>query len=307
MRAAVLLIAVAACGGSKAPPTPSGPPAALQATAAPGDVVVATVNGRPVWGSCVAAQAAREHVTREVANRECIDFELMAQLAEQRHLASAPEVVEATRAALVNRVVALEYELGYTQPQDFGAAWNDFVKKKHAISHLRHGEYRASTYVRVPVAAAPPADDPAAHALADKIAGAAANERGMLGVNLVELAQTITGSKLETCKKESKAPCTQDVPLYLREGLETPYADALWAIPEVGRSAGPIRSSYGWDVIVWTDVQPAANPTDEQITAAVLPLIKPWFFATWVNKIEHDLGVHVVFHHDLDKLLEASP
>jgi hypothetical protein len=307
MRASVLAIAAAACGGSKAPPKPAGPPAALQATPAPGDVAVAQVNGRAVWASCVVAQAAREHVTRDVALRECIDFELMAQQAEQRGLARDPEAIEATQAALVNRVVTLEYELGYMQPQDFGGAWNDFVKKKHAVSHLRHGEYRASTYVRVPVAAKPPADDPAAHALADKIAAAAAGERGMLGTHLVELAAGVTGTKLDNCKKESTTPCFQDVPLFLRDALEPPYADALWAIPGIGRSTGPVRSSYGWDVIVWTDVQPAANPTDDEITAAILPLIKPWYFATWVSKLEHELGIHVAFNQDADKLLEASP
>ena len=80
-----LVVFAVACSGSKAPPppTPSGPAASLTATAAHDDVQVATVNGRPVRGSCVTEQAARG-ATRDDALKQCIDFELMAQVAEAR-------------------------------------------------------------------------------------------------------------------------------------------------------------------------------------------------------------------------------
>jgi hypothetical protein len=56
----------------------------MQPAAAADDVVVALAAGRPVYGSCVAAQAERGHLSRDAALRECIDFELMAQEAERR-------------------------------------------------------------------------------------------------------------------------------------------------------------------------------------------------------------------------------
>ncbi|HZJ62609.1 MAG TPA: hypothetical protein VFD36_03745, partial [Kofleriaceae bacterium] len=58
MRATVLL-AIAACGGSSNPP-PAPPATTVIATPrlTGDDVEVARVNGRPVWSSCVATQAA---------------------------------------------------------------------------------------------------------------------------------------------------------------------------------------------------------------------------------------------------------
>jgi len=69
MRARVILLG---CVAAASPP------------AGPGDAVVATVGGRPVWASCVAAQAARGTRTRRAALGECVDFELLAQAAEAR-------------------------------------------------------------------------------------------------------------------------------------------------------------------------------------------------------------------------------
>src|SRR5687768_16245068 len=98
----LLVTLLAACGGSTAPPpAPSGPPAAFQPTPAPDDMQVATVNGKPVWGSCVAAQASRG-VSKQMALQQCIDFELLAQAAEARGFATDPDVHVETREALVN-------------------------------------------------------------------------------------------------------------------------------------------------------------------------------------------------------------
>src|SRR4051812_6195816 len=103
-------VASACSTSAQAPPMPVGPPAPLVAPSrGADDVVVATVDGRPVWGSCVTVQATHAH-TKEVALEECIEFELMAQAAEKRGLATDPDVVDATRTALVNQLVAQAYE-----------------------------------------------------------------------------------------------------------------------------------------------------------------------------------------------------
>src|SRR5439155_20343050 len=108
MRQLVLVsfgLGLVACGSSKAPPppTPTGPPAAWLPTTAPDDVQVATVNGKPVWGSCVTAQAA--HATsKQDALKQCIDFELLAQEANAHGIATDPDVALATRTALVSQV-----------------------------------------------------------------------------------------------------------------------------------------------------------------------------------------------------------
>jgi hypothetical protein len=278
----------------------------MQATPAADDIQVALVNGKPIWGSCVAAQAAREDATRDQALRQCIDFELLAQQAEARGLARDAEVIDRTRTALVSELVASAYERGFTKPGDFGAAWDDFVKKRKILHRLKHPEYRASTHVLVPVARnAPPEADAAAHALADQIAAAAADERGMLAPHFLALAEHATA--LQPCKVGIQVPCYEQLQLFLRGALEAPYADALWAIPEIGRTAGPVRTSFGWDVMLWTDVQPAANPSAEELTAGILAEIKPFYFAHWVEQLGHDLGLHTAIDPQVDRLLEASP
>jgi hypothetical protein len=292
---------VAACGSSAPSATTSGPPAAMQATPAAGDIEIARVNGQPVWGSCVAAQAAGGRVTRDQAVRDCIDFELMAQAAEHRGLARDPEVIEQTRTALVDRVVAVSYELGYRKPEDFGDAWDEFVKKRKMVGRLKHPEYRASVHVLVPVPAG--GDDTAAHALAAHIAAATADERGMLEPHFLASVRTVT--PIVPCATGITVPCWERLAPFLPFALEAPFSDALWKIPEIGRTAGPVRSSFGWHVILWTDSVPATDPTPDQITASILAEIKPWYFARWVLAIGKQLGVQAEIAPDVDAQLEA--
>ena len=151
MRATVLFVFVlglaCACGSSTPPKqaATSGPPAPLTATpASPSDVVVATVNGKPVYGSCVTIQAARG-ATKQQALEECISFELLAQAAER--YATDPEVVSETKTALVSQFIAREYEDKYTSPKDFGPAWNRFVELNKL--KVEHSEARGSAYLRI--------------------------------------------------------------------------------------------------------------------------------------------------------------
>jgi hypothetical protein len=295
MRTLALLIAFAACGGSSAP-TPaasSGPPASLVATgAADGDVQVATVNGRPVWGSCVTAQATGGK-SREDALRECVDFELMAQAAEARGLATDHEVVQATHTALVSQLVAYDYEAKYTKPGDFGAIYDQLVAKN--LARADHDEYRASAYVRIDVPkGATPAQDEAAHALMTEVAAATANERGLLPQHLKDIAEKVVGIRA----KVSFAV----VGPYLPRGLDPSYSQALFALPEIGRTAGPVRTSWGWDVILWSDVVPAVHPTPEQLAEKMLPDVKRSYFTYWVNTIASRLGVKITI---FDKNLPA--
>ena len=106
MRLAALALCAAACGSSSPPAQPAGPPAQLVAApAGASDGVVAHVNGRPVYGSCVSAQAAAHKLDAKGALRECIDFELLAQAAEAKGLALDHDVAYATKTSLVSRVL----------------------------------------------------------------------------------------------------------------------------------------------------------------------------------------------------------
>lgn len=320
MRAA--LVFAAACGGAAAPPqTPNGPPAStIAAPASPDDAVVATVSGRPVYGSCVAAQAAAHHLTARAALDQCIAFELLAREAEARGLARDPGVVDATRVALVGAVVARGYERAFTKPADFGGAWDEITNnagfQKQIVFRLKHLEYRSSTYVRVVVPKdAPKADDDAQRAIAERIATAAATETGMLGPHLVELAaRVVPDHRLIPTPPSSKPQPTGTIEWEHvtpfrnggRGGLEDEYADALFAIPAIGRASPATRTSRGWDVIAWTGVEPELDPSPDVLAAELLPEVQRAYFARWVGKLGRAMNVHVQLFDDNVKLLDET-
>jgi hypothetical protein len=285
MRLFVLLLL--GCGSSPPAEAPPGPPAGVEATRANADdVTVATVNGKPVWGSCVTAQAARG-ADRRAALQQCVDFELLAQTADGRGYALDAEVARATHTAMVSELVATAFEAGYTQPAQFGPFWQQAYKK--GIFHIRHENYRASAYVRVAVAN--PADEGAAqHAIADKVAAAVANESGLMGPSLVALAQQAAGPEVKLDH--------QDVPAYRAGALDEHYAAALFAIPQIGRASGAVRTKWGWDVIAWTDDVPAADPPEADVIAKLLPDVKLAYFNHWVEGIAKSLGVSVTLVQD---------
>jgi hypothetical protein len=276
------LIVLAACGSQTTPvPSPTGPAAAMQEKAAPDDVVVAMVNGKPVYGSCVTAQSARAK-SRQDALDQCVAFELMAQEADARGIASDHEVAAATRTALVNQLVALDYEDKYTKPADFGATWNQLYAKNKI--RYDHPEYRGSAYVRIDLPEG--AVDENAHAIINEVAAALKDEKGLLPPQFKDLAERVAGARA----KLSYAI----VPPYTHiSTLELTYADALFAIPEVGRTSPPVRTSWGWDVVLFFDVIPEEHPPQDKIVAEMLPEVKRAFFPTWTNQVIQRLGVKI--------------
>ena len=294
---ATALVFLLACGGSTTPRAPAesgGPPASLVAMpASTDDLQVASVNGKPVYASCVTTQAARG-ASKQDALQQCIDFELLAQQAAA--FATDPEVILQTRTALVSQVIAREYEDKYTKPADFGPYWDRIIDKNRRI--FDHGEARASAYLRIPVAKdATPDQDATAHALANELAQKLASERGLMASHLKDIGVGVVGAR---AKLEF-----QVVPAYLDNGgLVDPYAKPLFAIPEVGRTTQAVRTPWGWDVILLTELIPAAHPTGDALVAQVLPDVKRSYFTQWATQIAQQLGVSIKLYDDKLPLLE---
>ena len=256
----------------------------MQPVPSPDDVQVATVNGKPVWGSCVTAQSSRG-VSRDDALKQCIDFELLAQEAEARGLALDPEVKFETRTALVSQLVAKDFEDKYQKPSDFGALWTSLYQRN--INRFDHGEYRGSAYVRVNVdKKATPEEVAKAKAIADEVAARLANERGLMPPHLVEIGQQVAGARATLAHEV--------VPPYSRQGLDPAYTDALFSIPEVGRTTPqPVRTPWGWDIILLNDIVPEAHSSADEVAAKMLPEVKRSFFPIWTNQIVKSLGAKV--------------
>ena len=250
------------------------------------DVVVAQVGGRPVWGSCVATQAKRGGRTREVALRECIDFELLAQAAEARGLATHPEVVAATRVSIVSRLVERDFEQEYRGPEDLRPQLDQVLES--ARDAMNRPELRGSAHalVRVPDKAAPELDRDA-RALAERIHAALATEPGLHASHLEETARRLA--------RETKLELVfESHPVTPREGRFVPeYITALFSIPEVGRVSAVTHTTYGWHVILLTEVIPAKQFTRDEFADLVLPDIRRKHFQTWVDSIIQSLGVTI--------------
>jgi len=280
---ALFVLAFAGCGTEPAREPLVGPPASVVAPRASAtDAIVASVNGKPVWGSCVAIQAQRG-ATRPTALSQCIDFEVLAQAADQRGYAVTPEVREATHTAMVNELVTSVYEDGYTTAAQFGPLWQRALAQ--GAWKVSHENYRASSYVRISIAeTTTQAEVDAAKRSADQIAAALATETGLMGPSLLELAQKAApGIKIDH----------QDVTAFRAGALDKNYAAALFGLHEIGRASTAVRTKWGWDVIVWTDDVPEAHPSDAEITVKLLPDVKLGYFDHWVDTIGRSLGVLV--------------
>jgi hypothetical protein len=295
MKTAVLLL-LAACGSQTTPvPTPTGPAASMDEKPAASDVVVATVNGKPVYGSCLTAQGPHAR-SRQDALDQCIAFELMAQEAEARGIANDHEVAEATRTALVNQLVALDYEDKLHQPSDFGNVWPQLYAKNKL--RYDHPEYRGSAYARIDVPeGATPAQDEAAHALANEIAAALKNERGLMPTQLKDLAEHVVGTRAKVSY--------EIVPPYTHiSTLDIDYANALFAIPEIGRTSPATKTPWGWDVILYSDVVPEEHQPESKIVSETIPEAKRMFFPQWTNQVAQRLGLKTEVFEDKLPLLE---
>jgi hypothetical protein len=302
MRVAAPLLLFAACGAPDPAPVRAAP--SLIATAAgPGDAIVAQVDGRPVWGSCVAAQLRRGAKDRRAALDECVDFELLAQAAERRGATQGPEVAEATRRALVSRLIEVGFEDAYKTPDDLRAPIDKVVV--HYRDQLDKPELRGSTFARVEIAKDAPRDqDTKARELADRIGAALENETGLFPSHVSDTANRLaagTGLKVTTADFR---PAT-------REALVPAYATALFSIPEVGRVAKPTRTEWGYDIILLTSLIPAHLYTRDEVAAQVFPDVRRKYFGVWVNEIIKSLGVDITINKDrvdhLDELDRPTP
>jgi len=82
------------------------------------------------------------------------------------------------------------------------------------------------------------------------------------------------------------------------------YADALFAIPAIGRTSPPVRTPWGWDVILYSDVVPEEHQPESKIVSEVLPEVKRVFFPQWTNQVAQRLGVKIQVIEDNLPLLE---
>lgn len=326
MRAAVaLLVALAGsplggCGAPKpsapkpAPALPadlaSGQPIAAtpamgrlgpMGAAASADFAVATVDGAPIYASCVEAQLAAqpapagdEAARRRAALDECVGFELLAREAARRGLGAAQDVAEARRAAAVNRLVELEIDDKIQTPAQLPPAfWARILERNRWRMH--RVDYRASAFIRFVVpetAAADSPEDRAARAAADRLAGALAGERGLFRNHLqAKAAEVAQGQRFDD----------GFIDVMDADRLVPAYSKALFSLPEIGTTSQPVRTQWGWDVILWTKQLPPRDVSEDELARELFPDARLAYFTAWSKAVGK--GVKVQVNPDAGRLL----
>ncbi len=263
---------VAACGGGSGPQgIQSGPPAAFIAVPPPGDVQVATVNGRPVFGSCVAEQSKRMAVTREIAVQQCIDLELLAQAAEGKQLATTAEVIDATRTALVRRVVDA-FEAKYPDPESLRVQIDEVYQK--VGTHTRPAS-RVSRHAIVLAGKDASADvHTAAREIAEQIYQQLKDETGLFPAQLD--AAVAAAERPGITVKTQDLGTTRDDQRWAPE-----FRGALFAIPEVGRVSPVVKTEYGYHVLLMTELRPES----EVERTTVFGGLRRQLFVEYINEL----------------------
>jgi len=275
--ALIPLVGLVGCGGSSEPPAPVRAPIGLTATAdGSGDVIVARVDGAPIWASCVAAQARATHGSVADGLRQCEDFELLAHAAAARGEAAAPEVAEAADTALVSKLIATDFEVKYAEPSSIASIVDQKLRASGEAGGHEVPEGRATAYLRVDVPkGADAATDAAAHALALELAAPLRARTGLFASDLKAAAISTPQFKVESA----------EVPLRPAYALDRSYADPLFALPTVGVVTEPVRTKWGWDIILATDIQPAHFWTRDELVAKMFPEVRRAQFGAWADAI----------------------
>jgi len=260
---ALLSVFLLACGSGKSKQAPPESAGDLTTKARADAVIVAEVNGKPVYGDCVATQV--EHgkaATAKEALQQCIDFELLAQEAFSRGYLSGREMIELRKQEAARLFMDKDFATKFSSPADVPEnelkRWYQRAKARYV-----HPEYRKVTYVRAAYTKnTPPGTklDVEARLLINKVYDGLKGER-------------FFGWKrpLYNLNKESfeflarRAAGTQPLGseqshTFKRWGpVHESFRKPAFEIPAVGMVSPPARTPWGWDIILLEHIEPPKN------------------------------------------------
>ncbi len=277
-------------------------PVALVADA-PDDPVVAEVAGRPVRASCVVAQARAAGGGVQEALSACIGFELLAKRAEELGYAERPEVIEARKREAARVLMTEEFAADFAEPADVPHAHLEELWPQ-ARRRFDHPEHRFTVYVRAPFPedAEPGSDaEQNARALAEEIYREMRDLEGLDETRFAALAREIAGDRAI----ERGEPFD-----FSRHGrADESFAEAAFAIEEVGAVSPPTRTPWGWDVILLTRVEPETRKGFEEALPRLRELVfepsRRRAFLEWVDEISGAFRIEV-HAENLDRLAELG-
>lgn len=265
-------IALAGCG-SRSKPAPPPESAGDLTIKVPADaVIVAEVNGVPIYGDCVATQVEHGKAdTTTEALQQCVDFELLAQEAYARGYLRGRELVELRKREATRAFMEAEFASKFSTPADVPETelrrWYERAKPRYV-----HGEIRKIYFVR---ARFPPKTPPGsaadwqARSLINEIAYELRGERFFwwrrprhdLSRNaMVFLTRRAAGERYVEIPGAGHS--------FARYGpVEIPFRKASFAIERVGQVSPPVRMRDGWAIILLEHIEPPRNTPFEEAKA----------------------------------------
>jgi hypothetical protein len=230
---------------------------------------VARVGEDWIEAETVARIAAAQRISLSEARSKAIHDALLAEHARQTGLGSDPRVLVEQRGVLAEALLGRLRREAEKEPTS--AEELERVKGDHWLD-LDRPEARRSVHAVVRVQDSdPPQKVKAAQEVAQRIADAV---KGMQAGPFVETAKKESPNGFEVAA-EALGPVTPDgrvADLEHRPGpgeeparFDQRFADAVWKLEKVGDQIGPVRSSFGWHVVMLTAVQPGQQYAPAQL------------------------------------------
>jgi peptidyl-prolyl cis-trans isomerase C len=284
-----------AAGPAQAPAAP----VALPVPPAGGRMVVATVDGAPVYEDCVATQAAAHALDRRAALEECIAFELLAQEAGRRGLAAHPEVGRAQKHESVRRLIDEQFLARYRDPSSVDRSELEAVRRE-LLARYVHPEFRETTYVRAPAPEKehPPGSpaDAEARELMEQVHAALAGRRNWTKDDLLQAMADVAGDR--------QIQVSDLRPIFRQDQIVEPYLAATFAIPEPGMVSPPFRTEWGWDIVLLRKIYPAVDKSVDEARDELFEILRRRLYQQWVASLRGQASIEI--HEDALARLQAA-
>ncbi len=340
--AALLLISAApGCGDDRSAQGPE--PSANQPLQErrEGRLVVAEVNGQPVFADCVSTQAAETGADRATALDQCVDFELLAQAAEKRGYANRPEVLQTQRREAVRAFIDTDFLPTFDGPEDVPEA---AVKRRWKKEFVRynHPELRFAAHALIQVDRSVTPGSPTdlaardiALALRRKLAGKRWDKDAFLDRAELFRARRLLSrlqAGLDAARSEPDGPRLGSIvdllvdvtlePPIIVQNLPNPFpangggryshafASGAFAIPEEGMISPPVRTKrFGWHIILLTKILPEEHGTladhESELRKDIFLPQQQIAFQRWVRSLTAKRKIEV-FDKALAQMVESE-
>ena len=291
--APLLVLCTAAPGCHRGGKAPSAPATAaderftgsLSAPPSAGSEVVAEVNGDPIYADDVRVQAAGRDISAHQALDELIAVQLLAQEAQRRGLADAPEIVEVRRRERVRRLIDTVFLPTMDGPDKVPEALVERAWQTPEIrSYYDHDVGHRCAFVRViaPAKATPDVDG-AARAAAQQLLAVAQAAHPATGESFLALMASTAQARGFKIEKSTFVAVDNAA------NVDPAFTAAAFSLHARGDISALTRTPWGWDILFLDEILPARHVPREvdavEIREHLFPDAQKDAFLAWLSSL----------------------